>query len=57
MSKRELTEPNPGDKRYVRRDKEGQFTEDQVDVGRSLATDQRQHAKTKKPRGEGDKGD
>jgi hypothetical protein len=35
MSKRELIEPNPGDKRYVRRDDKGHFTE-QVDVGKSL---------------------
>jgi len=31
---RELIEPNPGDKRYIRRDDEGKFTEDQVDMGR-----------------------
>ena len=31
MSKRELIEPNPGDKRYVRRDDQGHFKE-QVDV-------------------------
>ncbi len=57
MPKRELIEPNPGDKRYVRRKADGTFGTDQVDVGKSLAADQRQHAKTKKPRGEGDKGD
>ena len=56
-SKRELIEPNPGDKRYVRRDKEGKFTESQDDVGRSLAADQRQHAKTKSKPGHGDEGD
>jgi hypothetical protein len=56
MSKRELIEPNEGDKRYVRRDEQGQFKEE-VDVGRSLAADRRQHSGTKKPRGEGDKGD
>jgi hypothetical protein len=56
-SKRELIEPNPGDKRYVRRDKEGHFTDSQDDVGRSLAADQRQHAKTKTKSGQGDKGD
>jgi len=56
MSKRELIEPNPGDKRYVRRDEKGQFSE-QVDVGRSLAADQRQHAKHDAGRGQGDKGD
>jgi hypothetical protein len=54
---RELIEPNPGDKRYVRRDENGRFTKDQVDVGRSLAADRRQHAKTKSRRGHGDEGD
>ena len=56
-SKRELIEPHPGDKRYVRRDKEGHFTDSQDDVGRSLAADQRQHAKTKTKSGHGDEGD
>ncbi len=55
--RRELIEPNPGDKRYVRRDAQGRFTSDQTDVGRSLAQDQRQHAKTKARPGHGDKGD
>ena len=54
---RELIEPHKGDKRYVRRDEQGRFTDDQVDVGRSLAADQRQHAKTKSKPGQGDKGD
>ena len=44
------------DKRYVRRDPEGRFKESD-DVGRSLAADQRQHAKSKTKKGEGDKGD
>lgn len=56
MSKRELIEPTPGDKRYVRRDEKGHFT-DQVDVGRSLAADQRQQSNTKPGKGQGDKGD
>jgi hypothetical protein len=56
MSKREMVEPHQGDKRYVRRDEQGQFKES-VDVGQSLAADGRQHAKNRKPRGEGDKGD
>ncbi|HET6229507.1 MAG TPA: hypothetical protein VFE05_05455 [Longimicrobiaceae bacterium] len=54
---RELIEPNPGDKRYVRRDANGRFTKDQVDVGRSLAADTRQHAKSKSRSGHGDEGD
>jgi hypothetical protein len=55
--KRELIEPNEGDKRYVRRDDEGRFTEDQVDVGRSLAQDRLQHSQTEAKPGQGDKGD
>ena len=54
---RELIEPHEGDKRYIRRDENGQFTEDQVDVGRSLAADERQHAKTVSKPGHGDEGD
>jgi hypothetical protein len=57
MTKRELIEPNDGDKRYVRRDSDGKFTEDQVDVGRSSAADQRQHSNTKSKPGQGDRGD
>ena len=34
-SRRETIEPNPGDKRYVRRNDQGEFTE-QDDTGRSL---------------------
>ena len=56
-SKRELIEPHPGDKRYVRRNDEGQFMKDQVDVGRSLAADRRQQAKTSAKPGQGDRGD
>jgi len=56
MSKRELIEPAKGDKRYVRRDDQGQFAE-QVDVGKSLAADQRQHAKHDAGPGQGDRGD
>jgi hypothetical protein len=44
------------DKRYVRRDEEGQFDESD-DVGRSLAADRRQHAKTVVKKGQGDRGD
>jgi len=56
MSKRELIEPTPGDKRYARRDDEGRFSE-VVDVGKSLAQDQKRQAKTEAPRGQGDRGD
>lgn len=54
---RELIEPHKGDRRYVRRDSQGRFTNDQVDVGRSLAADRRQHARSKAPHGQGDRGD
>ncbi|MEP6921860.1 MAG: hypothetical protein ABI967_12105 [bacterium] len=54
--KRELIEPNSGDKRYVKRDKEGQFSESD-DVGKSLAADVRTKAKTKVKSGYGDQGD
>jgi hypothetical protein len=57
MTARETIEPNKGDKRYARRDEKGQFTDDQVDVGRSLAADQRQHSKTPAKKGQGDRGD
>ena len=53
--KRELMSPN-GDKRYVRRNKKGQF-KDVVDVGRSLRADRRSKAKKIVAKGQGDKGD
>lgn len=56
MSKRELIEPNPGDKRYARRDDEGRFSE-MVDVGKSLSQDQKREAKHEAPMGQGDRGD
>ena len=58
--KRELIEPNEGDKRYVRRDENGRVTDDQVDVGRSLAAEARTRGKPTKhtvEKGQGDKGD
>lgn len=54
--KRELIEPTPGDKRYVRRDERGRFNEVE-DVGRSLAQDRRRAAKTESKPGHGDRGD
>jgi hypothetical protein len=57
MSKRELIEPHPGDKRYVRREKSGAFADKQDDVGRSLTKDRRKPAKHAAPRGQGDRGD
>jgi len=43
--------------RYVRRDDEGQFTEDQVNVGRSHAADQKRDAEHDTTPGQGDRGD
>lgn len=57
MSKRELIQPHESDKRYVRRDEDGQFTSDQVSVGKSLSADRRSKAKTVAPKGQGDRGD
>jgi hypothetical protein len=54
---RQLIESHKGDKRYVRRDAEGHFTNRQVDVGRSLAVDRRSKSKTVAKKGEGDRGD
>jgi hypothetical protein len=56
MTQRELNEPNKGDKRYQRRDGDGKFGASD-DVTNSLSKDVKQHAKTKKPKNEGDKGD
>lgn len=53
--KRELIEPK-GDKRYVRRDEAGRFSESD-DVGRSLASDQRKPAQREAKPGQGDRGD
>jgi len=57
MSTREVIEPHKGDKRYARRDKQGQFTEKQVNVGKSITADKRTKAKTTVPKGQGDRGD
>lgn len=54
--KRELIEPTPGDKRYVRRDDGGRFKEVD-DAGRSGAQDRRRTAKTTSKPGQGDRGD
>lgn len=55
-SKRTMIEPNPGDKRYIRRDAKGRIKESD-DVGRSLAADQRRPSRTRTKSGQGDKGD
>ena len=54
--KRELIEPHKGDKRFVRRDDSGRFSESD-DVGKSLAQDVRRKAKTVAKKGQGDRGD
>lgn len=54
-SERELIDTGH-DKRFVRRDEQGQF-EEVDDVGRSLAADRRQKAKRTVPPGQGDRGD
>jgi hypothetical protein len=56
MAERELIRSR-NSKRYIRRDGRGRFTSDQVTVGRSLAMDRRQHAKTEAKPGYGDRGD
>jgi hypothetical protein len=55
--KREVVQPHSNDKRYIRRDKEGQFTDNQVKVGKSLSADRRSKSKTIVPKGQGDRGD
>jgi hypothetical protein len=52
-----VIQPHKNDKRYARRDQDGQFTSDQVSIGKSLAADRRVHAKTVVPKGQGDRGD
>lgn len=56
MSRRERIDTGH-DKRFIRRDENGQFTDKQVDVGRSLAADRRHDAQRKVPKGQGDRGD
>jgi len=54
--KRELIDTGTS-KRYIRRDDQGRFTNDQVEVGRASASDQRQSAKIAARPGQGDRGD
>ena len=56
LSKRELIEPHPGDKRYIRRNAKGQIVEsDKVHL--SLSRDIRTKAKRVSKPGQGDRGD
>ena len=54
--KRELIEPHEGDKRYVRRDESGQFSESD-DLNRSLSSDNNRDAMRTSESGQGDRGD
>ena len=54
-SKRTVISPK-GSRRYVRRNKKGEFKK-QVTVGKSLAADRKRTAKTKVKKGQGDRGD
>ncbi len=56
MAKRELIEPTEGDKRYVRRNEDGEFTESD-DLHRSLSQDDKKNAKNTSKPGQGDHGD
>ncbi len=55
-SKRTVIEPRKGGRRYVRRNKKGEF-KTEVNVGRSLAADRRRKSKTKVAKGQGDRGE
>ena len=55
-AKRELIDTGTS-KRYIRRDDQGRFTNDQVKVGASLAADQLRHTSTVAKPGQGDRGD
>jgi hypothetical protein len=55
--KRQLTEPQKSDRRYLRRDAQDQFTSSQDNVSQSLAADRRRHAVTVAPKGQGDRGE
>ena len=54
--KRETIAPD-GSRRYLRRDTNGRFTDDQVKSGRSVARDKRTDAKHSAPKGMKDRGD
>jgi hypothetical protein len=56
MAERELIDTGTS-KRYVRRDARGRFTDDQVDVRRSLSQDRQVDAEHPARKGQGDRGD
>lgn len=53
----DTTPGQPGGSRYIRRDKDGQFTDDQVSAGRSVAADKRVDAEHDAKKGDKDQGD
>jgi hypothetical protein len=55
-SKREEIEPNPGHKRYIRRNEDGEI-ETSVDLNQSLSRDDKHNAKKTSKPGQGDHGD
>ena len=57
LGKREPSDPNPGDKRKVRRIVNGRFASPQLAVGKAPAADERQPAQTRTWKGPGDRGD
>ena len=54
--KRELIEPQKGDRRFVRRDEQGRFSEVE-DAGRSMTQDRKRQAKNTTRPGHGDRCD
>lgn len=53
----DTTPGKDGGSRYIRRDDKGQFTDDQVSAGKSVAADKRVEAKHSAKKGDKDRGD
>lgn len=53
----DTTPGKEGGSRYVRRDDQGQFTEDQVSSGRSVGRDKQVDAENEAKKGDKDRGD
>ncbi len=53
----DTTPGKDGGTRYIRRDDKGQFTDDQVSAGKSVAADKRIDAKNTAKKGDKDRGD
>ena len=56
MAKKRQTISPRGDRRFVRRNRQGRFAK-VVDAERSLSSDSRRKAKNRVPKGQGDRGD